>query len=79
MTAHRSIDAKLNRERVARRRSALREQGLRLRQLWVPDTTIAGFWEQIEQDCRRLAESTNRADDLAFAEALQFWPEDDPD
>jgi len=67
------------RERVARRRAALRAQGLRPMQVWVPDLRDAEVRRQIHDACQRIASSPPREDDLAFIEAIQYWPEDDRD
>jgi hypothetical protein len=67
------------RERVARRRAALRAQGLRPKQFWVPDVRSPAYKAEISRQCRRLARATRESDDLAFAQAIQYWPPDDPD
>ena len=67
------------RHRVAKRRAALRAEGLRPKQIWVLDLRDPGVREQIRRDCARISASPTREDDLAFAEALQYWPPDDPD
>lgn len=66
-----------SRERVARHRAALRAQGLRPKQIWVPDTRAPGFLAEARRQSRLIAERMAHSDDLAFAEALQYWPEDD--
>lgn len=38
-------------ERVAKRRAALRAQGLRAHTFWLPDTSTAGFKAEIERAC----------------------------
>jgi hypothetical protein len=68
-----------SRERVARRRAKLRAQGLRPKQVWVLDLSDPEIREQIRQDCARIAASRHREEDIAFAEALQYWPEGDRD
>lgn len=64
-----------NRERVAKHRAALRAQGLRPKQIWVPDVRSAEFLAEARRQSRIIAERMSRSDDLAFAEALQYWPE----
>jgi hypothetical protein len=61
------------RERVARRRAALRAQGLRPKQFWVPDVRSAEFREQARRDsiAVRLADAENA--DIAFVESLFDW------
>lgn len=61
-------------QRVARRRAALRAEGLKPKQLWVLDLAQPTVRDQISRDCARIASSRGWEDDLAFAEAVQFWP-----
>ncbi len=65
------------RERVARRRAALRAQGLRPKQVWVPDLRRPEVRERIRRECEAINEAMRRSDDWAFIESLQAWPEDD--
>lgn len=58
-------------QRVARRREALRAQGLRPRTVWVPDTNSAAFKAQARRDCERLWDM--RPDDeqaMAWVQAM---------
>ena len=48
-------------ERVAKRRAALRAQGLRPVQIWVPDTRAPGFAEEYARQAA-IADAANRAD-----------------
>lgn len=75
MTRHEKFNG---RERVARHRAAMRAQGYRLTQMWVPDVSSREFLAQARRDCL-LINASARDDDLLFAEALQYWPPDDPD
>ncbi|MEA3012381.1 MAG: hypothetical protein QOD42_926 [Sphingomonadales bacterium] len=67
------------RERVAKRRAALRAQGLRLKQFWVPDVNSAEFKAEARRECEALnrfwAEHPEEWDSI---QALQYWPPDDP-
>jgi hypothetical protein len=45
------------RERVQKHRAALRATGLRLTQIWVPDTRAPGFSEECRRQSRRVAEA----------------------
>ena len=47
--------------RVAKRRAALRAQGLRPIQIWVPDTRAPGFAEECARQAA-IADTANRAD-----------------
>ena len=51
----------LNAQRVARHRRALRAQGLRPVQIWVPDTRAAGFAEECVRQTAIVA-AADRAD-----------------
>lgn len=75
MGAHQPLTS---RERTARRRAALREQGLKPRQFWLPDMNDPAVQVQIARECAIIAAS-DQTDDLAFAAALQYWPPDDKD
>ena len=48
-------------QRVAKRRAALRAQGLRPIQIWVPDTRAPGFADECARQAA-LADAANRAD-----------------
>ena len=62
-----------NRERVAKRRAALRAQGLRPKQIWVPDTRIPGFWEEARRQAAAVAASDHEREDQAFIDSLVDW------
>lgn len=64
-------DKIVNRERVARRRAALRAQGLRPKQFWVYDTRQPGFYERINEQARKIAESPREKEDQAWVDSLQ--------
>lgn len=70
MTKHQPLTG---RERVARRRAALRAQGLRPRQIWVPDTRRPGFWEGIQREMAAISASDREREHLAFVESLIDW------
>jgi hypothetical protein len=67
------------RDRVAKRRAALRAQGLRLKQMWVPDLRDPEVRREIDGACKRIATSPRHQEDIAFMESLQYWPLDDRD
>ena len=48
-------------QRVAKRRAALRAQGLRPVQIWVPDTRAPGFAEECARQAA-IVDAVNRAD-----------------
>ena len=51
-------------ERVQRRRDALRAQGLRPVQIWLPDVRKPGFDEECRRQARIVAASDRADDDL---------------
>ncbi|MCY3701329.1 MAG: antitoxin MazE family protein [Rhodospirillales bacterium] len=55
-------------QRVAKRRAALRAQGLRPIQIWVPDNRAPGFAEECARQAA-VVEAANRAD-LELAEFM---------
>ena len=61
------------RERVARRRKALRAQGLRPKQFWVQDTRSPGFWEEVNRQAALIAGSEHEREDQAFIDSLTDW------
>lgn len=63
------------RERVARRRAALRAQGLRPKQIWVPDVRSPQFRERARQAALAVAGSPHEADDQAFIDSISVWNE----
>ena len=57
-------------ERVARRRAALRVQGLRPKQFWVPDLRDPKVREEIARSVEAINRSMAESDDMAFVEAM---------
>jgi len=66
-----------SRIRVARHRAAMRAKGYRLKQFWLPDVRTPAFKMQARRDAQMIAASAGRDWDLGFAEAVQYWPEQD--
>jgi hypothetical protein len=64
-----------SKERVARRRAALRAQGLRPKQFWVYDTRVPGFWERVNAQARAIAASPQDKEDQAWIDSLIEWDE----
>jgi hypothetical protein len=44
-----------SRERSARYRAARKAQGLRRKEMWVPDTGQPGFWSEIQREMAAIA------------------------
>ena len=65
-----SVHAISSAARVRKRRAALRKQGLRPVQIWVPDTRQPGFLEECRRQSRLVAEVERDDEDLhAFLDA----------
>jgi hypothetical protein len=67
-----------NRERVARRRAALRAQGLRPKQIWVPDTRRPGFWEDLRRQGAAISAGDHEREDQAFIDSISISWDDLP-
>ena len=63
--------------RVARHRAAMRAKGYRLKQFWLPDVRTPAFKEQARRDAAAMSAQIQQDDDMAFVEAVQYWPEQD--
>lgn len=61
-------------ERSARRRAALRARGLRPRTFWLPDRDDPAFKAQVAAACREVNRAMAETDDMAFIEAVRYWP-----
>lgn len=59
-----------SRDKVRRHRERLRERGLRLVQIWVPDTRSAGFAEEARRQSAAVAASEHAMEDQAFVDAI---------
>ena len=62
-----------SRERVARHRQRLREQGLRPIEIWVPDVNSPEFIAEARRQSLLVAQSEQEKDDLAFIDSLIDW------
>jgi hypothetical protein len=66
---------KATRVKVQRHRDALREQGLRPIQIWVPDVDARSFRAAAHRQSLAVANSAGEAADQAFIEAISDWDE----
>ena len=62
-----------NAERAARYRAAKRAQGLRLKQMWLPDTSDPAWRAEAARQSALIAQSDIEADDMAFIESQIDW------
>jgi hypothetical protein len=65
-----------SREKVNAYRARMKKKGLRLIQIWVPDTRSAAFKRQARRDGVAVANSPRRAADQAFVDAISAWDAD---
>ena len=67
---------------TANEHAAMRARGMRLRQIWVPDSSVPGFAEEMRRQSALASNSPSEAEDQAFVDALvaDAWSHlDDPD
>jgi DNA-binding LacI/PurR family transcriptional regulator len=62
-----------SRERVAKRRAALRAQGLKPKQFWVPDVHSAAFKAEARLEALAVAHSPDEAEDQAWVDSVSCW------
>src|SRR5215210_6669333 len=65
--------AKSSREKVSAHRKRMRAKGLRLVQMWLPDTRSPEFAEQAHRASLAIANSPTEAEDQAFIDSVQWW------
>ncbi len=59
-----------SRDKVRDHRARMRAKGLKVVQLWVPDTNSAEFKAEARRQSRLIARSPHEADDQAFIDSL---------
>lgn len=64
---------KSSRDKVRDHRARLRARGLRLVQMWLPDTRSRTFARQAHQDSVAIARSASDAGDQAWIDAASWW------
>jgi Protein of unknown function (DUF3018) len=70
---------KSSREKVSAYRKRMRAKGLRLVQMWLPDTRTPEFAAQAHKDSLAIANSPTEADDQAFIDSVQWWTSEEAD
>ena len=65
--------AKSSREKVRAHRERMRARGLRLVQIWLPDTRTPEFKERAHRDSLAIAKSATEAEDQAFIDSVSWW------
>ena len=64
---------KATRAKVSAHRARMRAQGMRLLQIWVPDTRLPEFAKEARRQMRALARSPHAKDDQAFVDSISSW------
>ena len=64
-----------SRYKVRAHRKRMRAKGMRLMQMWVPDTSTPDFKRRAHLDSLAIANSPHEAEDQAFIDAISIWPE----
>ncbi len=59
-----------SRDKVREHRARMRAKGLKLVQLWVPDTSSVEFKAEARRQSRLIARSPHEANDQAFVDSL---------
>jgi len=62
-----------SREKVNAYRTRMKKKGMRLIQMWVPDTRSLAFRRQARRDGLAVANSPHAAADQAFVDAISAW------
>jgi hypothetical protein len=62
-----------SREKVRAYRARMRRRGMRLIQMWVPDTGARAFRRQAHLDSLAVAGSRHEDEDQAFVDAISAW------
>ena len=63
---------KATRAKVSAHRARMRAQGMRLLQIWVPDTRSPEFAREARRQSRAVARSPQEKDDIAFVESISW-------
>ena len=64
-----------SRDKVRAHRARMKKKGMRLLQMWVPDTRSKRFRRQAHLDSLAIANSSHEADEQAFVDAISIWPD----
>lgn len=71
--------AKSSTDRVRAYRERMRKKGMRLVQLWLPDTSTPEFKAEARRQSLLIANSPQEADDQAFIDSItiQWWEDEE--
>ncbi len=68
-----TASAEKTRVKVQAHRQRMRKKGMRLVQLWLPDTRSAAFRREAHGASLAVARSVHAKSDQAFVDAIQAW------
>ncbi len=68
-----------SRDKVRAHRAALRRQGLRPIQIWVPDTRSPAFKAEARRQSRLIAQAADAKEIMDFLERVGAWDNEDRD
>jgi len=71
------VTAEKTRQKVQAHRARMRRKGMRLVQLWLPDTRSAAFRREAHRTSLAVARSTYEKDDQAFVDSIRAWDLDE--
>lgn len=60
----------------SRERSARKAQGLRCKEIWVPDTRLPGFWEKIQREMAAVEAADRARQAEGASDRLPPWDAD---
>ena len=62
-----------SRDKVRAHRARMKKKGMRLIQMWVPDTRSRAFRRQAHRDSLAIANSPHVKEDQDFVDAISAW------
>ena len=75
MAKKRVLKETSSRYRVRAHRKRMRAKGMRLLQIWVPDTSTPEFKKEAHRQSLAVSRSRHAAEDQAFIDAISEWPD----
>jgi hypothetical protein len=71
--AAKALAAKSSRDKVREHRKRMRAKGLRLVQMWLPDTRTPEYREQAHRASLAIARSQTEQEEQAFIDSVSWW------
>ena len=72
-----STASRSSRDKVRAHRARRKKQGMRLVQMWLPDTRSKGFRRRAHLESLAVANSPQAKQDQEFVDAISAWPNDE--